>query len=73
MMKIMPAAREQAVLTGNVPGELQDMLQNVAEYGNPWVNRLRKRVRWLRKFEEPVRDLSKEDGSPARGCALVCR
>jgi hypothetical protein len=27
----------------------------------PWVNRLGKRVRWLRKFEEPVRDLSKED------------
>jgi Fe-S oxidoreductase len=57
----MPAAREQAVLNGNVPAELQDMLQNVAEYGNPMGESARKRVRWLRKFEEPVRDLSKED------------
>ncbi len=61
MIQIIPAAREQAVLAGNVPGEIQDMLQNVAEYGNPMGESARKRVGWLRKFEEPVRDLSKED------------
>jgi hypothetical protein len=38
----MPAAREQAVLNGNVPAELQDMLQNVAEYGNPMGESARK-------------------------------
>ena len=61
MMKIMPAVREQAVLDGNVPAELQDMLKNVAEYGNPMGESARKRVKWMRKFEEPVRDLSKEN------------
>jgi len=60
MMKIMPAVREQAVLNGHVPDELQDMLQNVAEYGNPMGESARKRVKWMKKFEEPVRDLSKE-------------
>jgi Fe-S oxidoreductase len=61
MMQIMPAVREQAVLDGNVPVELQDMLQNVAEYGNPMGDSARKRVKWLKKFDEPIRDLSKED------------
>jgi|TARA_Y100000310_G_scaffold131814_2_gene130946 Fe-S oxidoreductase len=62
MMQIMPAVREQAILDGNVPGELQEMLQNVAEYGNPMGESARKRMRWLKKFDEPVRDLSKEPG-----------
>ncbi|MDP6489243.1 MAG: (Fe-S)-binding protein [Candidatus Poseidoniia archaeon] len=62
MMQIMPAVREQAILNGNVPGELQEMLQNVAEYGNPMGESARKRMRWLKKFDEPVRDLSKEPG-----------
>ncbi|MDP7092770.1 MAG: hypothetical protein QF448_08220, partial [Candidatus Thalassarchaeaceae archaeon] len=61
-MQIMPAVREQAILNGNVPGELQEMLQNVAEYGNPMGESARKRMRWLKKFDEPVRDLSKEPG-----------
>ena len=62
MMQIIPAVREQAILDGNVPGELQEMLQNVAEYGNPMGESARKRMRWLKKFDEPVRDLSKEPG-----------
>jgi len=62
MMKIMPAVREQAILEGNVPGELQEMLQNVAEYGNPMGESARKRIRWMKNLDEPVRDLSKEPG-----------
>lgn len=62
MMQIMPAVREQAILDGNVPGELQEMLQNVAEYGNPMGESARKRTRWMKKFDEPVRDLTKEPG-----------
>ncbi len=62
MMQIMPAVREQAILDGNIPGELQEMLQNVAEYGNPMGESARKRTRWLKKFDEPVRDLTKEPG-----------
>jgi Fe-S oxidoreductase len=61
MLEIMPAVREQAVLDGHLPEELQEMFQNVAEYGNPMGESPRKRVRWLRKFDEPVRDLTKEE------------
>lgn len=61
MMKIMPAVREQAVLEGNVPDELQEMLQNVAEYGNPMGESARKRVRWAKDMDETFRDLTKED------------
>ena len=63
MMKIMPAVREQVVLEGTLPGELQEMLQNVSEYGNPMGESPRKRVRWTKDLEQPPRDLSKEDGS----------
>ena len=62
MMQIMPAIREVAILDGNVPAELQEMLQNVAEYGNPMGESARKRTKWAKKFEEPLRDLSKEPG-----------
>ena len=63
MMKIMPAIREQVVLNGSLPGEIQDMLQNVSEYGNPMGESPRKRPRWTKGLENPPRDLSKEDGS----------
>ncbi|HJL54592.1 MAG: (Fe-S)-binding protein [Candidatus Thalassarchaeaceae archaeon] len=62
MMQVMPAAREQAILDGNVPAELQEMLQNVAEYGNPMGESARRRTRWTKGVEYPVRDLSKDPG-----------
>lgn len=61
MMKIMPAVREEAILDGNVPAELQEMLQNVAEYGNPMGESVRKRVKWLRNFDGQVRVLTEEE------------
>jgi len=65
MVEIMPAARAEAVLAGkNVPGELLEMFQKVAEYGNPMGESARKRVAWtkgagvdvpvLAKHREPV-------------------
>ncbi len=62
MMKIMPAAREVAVLEGNIPSELQEMFQNVAEYGNPMGESARKRVKWTKDIieETSVRLLPKD-------------
>ncbi len=60
MMKIMPAAREVAVLEGKVPPELQEMFQDTAEYGNPMGESPRKRTRWTKKLDFEIKDLSKE-------------
>ncbi|ACF12604.1 protein of unknown function DUF224 cysteine-rich region domain protein [Chloroherpeton thalassium ATCC 35110] len=63
MLEIMPSAREKAVLDGKTPDELQEMLRSVAEYGNPMGESARNRIKWMKKLNEKVRDLSKEDGS----------
>ena len=48
MIKIMPAAREQAILNGNfVPKELQDAFENTAKSGNPLGQPQRKRDAWI--------------------------
>ena len=62
MMKIMPAVREVAVLAGNIPAELQEMFQNVAEYGNTMGESARKRTRWIKELTDdvPVRILPKD-------------
>lgn len=61
MVKIMPAARAAAVLDGvNVPGELVEMFQNVAQYGNPMGDSARKRARWIKKAGVDIRILPKD-------------
>jgi len=60
MVQIMPAARATAVMDGNVPGELAEMFQNCAEYGNPLGESPRRRGRWTRGLDVEVPDLSKE-------------
>jgi Fe-S oxidoreductase len=48
MIKIMPAARELAILNGNfVPKELQDAFENTAKSGNPLGQPQRKRDAWI--------------------------
>ncbi|HHB90562.1 MAG TPA: (Fe-S)-binding protein [Anaerolineae bacterium] len=54
MVKIMPAAREQAVLNGFVPEELQTAFENTAKYGNPLGQSQRKRAAWTKKSDVPV-------------------
>ncbi len=54
MIQIMPAVREQAVLNGYVPKELQTMFQNCAEYGNPIGESPRKRADWTKTAGVPV-------------------
>ena len=60
MIKIMPAARAVAVLEGQVPSELQEMFQSVAEYGNPMGQSARRRTRWTRGVDVEVRILPKD-------------
>ena len=61
MIKIMPVAREQAILSGNnVPAELQEALENTFRYGNPLGQPARKRDAWAKKADVPVPLLYKE-------------
>jgi Fe-S oxidoreductase len=48
MIDIMPAVREQAVLDGKVPAELQDVFEKTFEYGNPMGESPRKRAEWIK-------------------------
>jgi Fe-S oxidoreductase len=54
MIKIMPAVREQAVLEGNVPDELQQAFTNTFEYGNPLGESQKKRADWVQQAGVPV-------------------
>ncbi|RMF70550.1 MAG: 4Fe-4S dicluster domain-containing protein [Calditrichaeota bacterium] len=56
MVKIMPAVREQAVLDGYVPDELQEAFENTFEYGNPLGESQRKRADWVKEagVEVPI-------------------
>jgi Fe-S oxidoreductase len=56
MIQIMPAVREQAVLNGKAPPELQQVFQNTFEYGNPLGEATRKRADWAKEagVEVPI-------------------
>jgi Fe-S oxidoreductase len=49
MIDIMPAVREEAVLEGYVPDELQEVFEATFEYGNPMGESQRKRADWVAK------------------------
>jgi Fe-S oxidoreductase len=51
---LMTRAKEELLLAGNVPVELQDALQNTQRYGNPLGESPRKRAAWVRGIEPPV-------------------
>lgn len=59
MLQIMPAVREQAVLDGNIPPELQDAFEKTARYGNPLGEPSRKRADWTKEAGVEVPLLSK--------------
>ena len=54
MIDIMPALREEAVLDGKVPDELQDAFTNTFEYGNPLGESQRKRADWTKDSGENI-------------------
>lgn len=55
-MQIMPAVREEAILEGFVPKELELALTNSAKYGNPMGESPRKRIDWTKNagVEVPI-------------------
>ena len=54
MINIMPAVREEAVMEGHVPAELQEVFENTFEYGNPLGESPRKRADWAKDAGVPV-------------------
>jgi Fe-S oxidoreductase len=54
MIQIMPAVREQAVLDGSVPAELQKAFEDTAKYGNPLGQPQRKRDAWTKEADVEV-------------------
>ena len=63
MIQIMPAVREQAVLEGNVPTELQKAFEDTAKYGNPLGQSQRRRAAWTKKAAVTV-PILKKHGQP---------
>ena len=59
MIQIMPAVREQAVLAGEMPQELQDAFEKTAKYGNPLGEAPRKRADWVKDAGVEVPILAK--------------
>jgi Fe-S oxidoreductase len=60
MIKIMPAVREQALLDGSIPLELQQAFEDTAKFGNPLGQAQRKRAAWTKKADVSVPILKKE-------------
>ncbi len=54
MVQIMPAVREEAVMEGDVPEELQEAFENTFEYGNPLGESQRKRADWIQETGSEV-------------------
>ena len=55
---LMTRAKEELLLAGNVPVELQDALQNTQRYGNSMGESPRKRATWIQSIEPPVTIMS---------------
>jgi Fe-S oxidoreductase len=51
---LMTRAKEELILAGNVPAELQDALQNSQRYSNPLGESPRKRAEWTEGIDPPV-------------------
>ena len=57
---LMTRAKEELLLAGNVPSELQSALENSQRYGNPLGESPRKRADWSLGIEPAVQILGKE-------------
>ncbi len=51
---LMTRAKEELLLAGNVPNELQDALMNTQRYGNPLGESPRKRALWVKGFDPEI-------------------
>jgi len=55
---LMTRAKEEMLLSGNIPTELQDALENSQRYGNPMGESPRRRAFWARGIDPPVKVMS---------------
>jgi Fe-S oxidoreductase len=55
---LMTRTKEELLLTGNIPGELQDALENTQRYGNPLGESPRKRADWTKGLRPEVKTMS---------------
>lgn len=60
---IMSRIKEEFLLSGNVPAELQSALENSQRYGNPMGESPRKRVDWTRSSETHIPVMGKDTRS----------
>jgi Fe-S oxidoreductase len=56
---LMTLAKEELLMAGKVPGELQDALAHSQRYGNPMGESPRKRAAWAKGIEPPIPVLGK--------------
>ena len=56
---LMTTIKEELLLAGNVPAELQTALQNSQRYGNPLGESPRKRADWIKDIQPEVKILAK--------------
>jgi Fe-S oxidoreductase len=56
---LMTRTKEELLLAGNIPTELQDALENSQRYGNPLGESPRKRADWAKGIDPPVKLLAK--------------
>ena len=54
MIQIIPAVRQEAVMKGQVPEELQKVFEDTLNYGNPLGESPKKRAAWARKSAATV-------------------
>ena len=55
---LMTRTKEELLVAGNIPAELQDALENSQRYGNPMGESPRKRALWAKGIDPPVRIMS---------------
>ena len=60
---LMTRLKEELLLAGNVPAELQEALENSQRYGNPMGNSPRKRSEWARGITPEIPILGREHRS----------
>lgn len=57
---LMMRLKEELLLSGQVPAELQEALENSQRYGNPMGESPRKRADWAKGFDPPIPIMAKE-------------
>jgi Fe-S oxidoreductase len=59
-LNVMARLKEELILSGSVPTELQSALENSQRYGNPMGESPRKRTDWTRELDFPIRVFGKD-------------